>query len=976
MHYKEPKLLEDVKAKEQQLVELDELKRKIEDLETEGKLAREKLEQCESMQKAILEAIPEPAWIKDAEGQFLSVNAPWLEYMGLQKKDCIGKTVFDVFSQEVAQKLHEEDLEVITTGRQIRLQEFLKNKQGNTVWFETIKGPLYNKNGDIAGSLGIARNISERKRAEMSPDRICRALRTLVKCNVALVRAENEADLLLNICRIIVENGAYRLAWVGYKEYDAAKTVRPVALTGHEEGYTKELNITWADTERGRGPTGTAIREGSPCLVKDIRNDSCFTPWREEALERGYLSSLSIPIITGSDVLGALNVYASEPDAFDNEEVTLLEQLANDIAYGIMSLRTASEHRCVAEALARSEHILAEAQAITHLGSWEYDLERDEEYWSAEFFRILGLPLQGTGPAHDSMFDYIHPDYRENVLRRLSESLESVRPYDVEYRIIRPDGEERLIHAKGKILEDKDGKKSKFIGTALDITERKMLEEKQQQLVTLVENSSDLIGIATLSGEVTYINRSGLVMAGLENLEAARKTRIIDYITDDDRQAFGEILQETFWSGSWCGEFRLRNLMTGIPFPVEMNCFLITNEQTGAPHAIVTISRDISERKRNEDALRHSEGKFRSLVEATTDWIWEIDENSVYTYVSPKVRDLLGYEPEEVIGKTPFDFIHPEDVKRLEEKLNTIKADRITFSVIETVFMHKDGNLLTAETSGVPVCDAFGGFCGYRGITRDITARKKLEHQCLQAQKMEAVGQLAGGIAHDFNNILTAMVGYLHLLANRIGDEKARHYVDQMTALAEKAAELTESLLMFSRKQEQNFCPEPLDLNKVIERAGKMLKRLIGENIEFQTILHEEALPVLVVANQIEQVLMNLATNARDAMHDGGLLTIRTDVMYIDSYFMRMHGFGEPGKYALLSVSDNGTGMDEKTCKRVFEPFFTTKEVGKGTGLGLSTSYGIINQHNGYINVSSEPGEGTIFRIYLPLLEAGRGEEA
>ncbi len=960
----------DTITKNNMLLELNELKAKIEALEREGRIAKEKLANGEVLQRAMFDAMPDPAWIKDAEGRFLMVNNPWLQFMGLQRKDCVGKTAFDIFPRDEAQQLHTEDLKVLTTGKRIRMQEVRKNAEGKDVWFETVKGPLRMEEGEVIGTMGIARDISSHKSALLSLNRLNRALKTLVKCNEALMRAEDEMNLLDDICRIIVENDAYRLAWVGYKENDAAKTVRPVALAGYDEGYTRTLNITWADTERGRGPTGTALREGVPCCMKDIRNDPSFTPWRDEALERGYLSTLALPLISGTEVFGALNVYASDPDIFDKQEVNLLVQLANELAYGIMSLRSAAEHRRVAGALARSENILSEAQAITHLGSWEYDMEKDEEYRSAEFFHILGLPSQETGLAHDSVFDYIHPDDKANVLNRLTEALERGRPYEVEYRIIRPDGVERIIHVQGRILEEKDGKKTKFIGTALDVTERKMLEEKQEQLAMLVENSTDFICIAALTGEVTYINSAGLRMTGLADLDEARRSRLSDFAAKEDNQVFEGILREILRNGCWSGEFRLCNLATGIVFPVELTGFLIASVQTGEPIALATISRDTTERKRHENALRHSEARFRSLVETTSDWIWEIDENSTYTYVSPKIRDLLGYEAEDVVGKTPFDFMHPEDAQRMAEKFNTIKAERKSFSGVENVNISKDGNLVTIETNGVPIFDVEGRFCGYRGIDRDVTARKKLEQQYLHAQKMEAVGQLAGGIAHDFNNILTAMTGFLYLLSERIADEKGKHFVDQVKTLTEKATELTESLLMFSRKREQTFLPEAIDLNIVIKRSGNMLKRLIGENIEFRSQLHEGPLPVTVVPNQIEQVLMNLATNARDAMLDGGILKISTEAIEIDGSFIRKHGYGEPGRYALISVADNGTGMDEKTLAKVFEPFYTTKELGKGTGLGLSTAYGIIKQHSGYITAASELGKGTTFRIYLPLTEA------
>ena len=848
--HQEAKLREQTKTKEQVVIEPNELKSEIEDLEKESKLARERLKKCE-MQKTILDAIPDPAWLKDIKGRFLAVNVPWLEFMDRQDEDFIGKTVFDLFPQKTAQKLHEAHLETITTGKQLRMEKSLQNKEGNVKWFETIKGPLCIDNGMIVGTLGIVRDISGRKQAENSLIRLNRALRTLTKCNEVLVRAENETDLLNNICRIIVEEGAYRLAWVGYAENDKEKTVRPVALAGHEQGFLETADVVWADTERGRGPTGTAIREGSPCLIKDIRNDPRFTPWHGGALERGYLSALSIPLISGAEVFGALAVYASELSAFDEEEINLLVQLAGDLAYGIMSLRTTVKHRSIAEKLAKNEHMLAKAQAIAHLGSWEYDLEKDKEYRSAEFYRILGLPAQETGPADDSVLNYIHPDDRENVLKRITETLEEGKPYDIEYRIIRPDGVERVVHAQGQTLEDKNGKTTKFIGTVLDITDR----------------------------------------------------------------------------------------------------------------------------KRAVEALRASKARFRALVETTTDWIWETDKNFTYSYSSPKIRDLLGYEPKEVIGKTPFDLMHPEESQRLAERFSAIKDAREPFSGLENVNMHKDGNLVTIETSGMPVFDADGRFCGYRGIDRDVTARKKLEQQYLQAQKMEAVGQLAGGIAHDFNNILTAIIGFQYLLSERLEDEKSRHYAEQVTTLAGKAAVLTQDLLTFSRSGKQTICPKPVDLNDAIEKTGKLLKRLIGEDIEFRSILHDGELPVMAVASQIEQVLMNLATNARDAMPDGGSLTMRTDIVDINNDFVQANGYGEIGKHALVSVSDSGTGMDEQTRRRIFEPFFTTKEVGKGTGLGLATAYGIIKRHNGYINVYSEPGEGTIFRIYLPLAETGGGEE-
>ncbi|MDP2690444.1 MAG: ATP-binding protein, partial [Deltaproteobacteria bacterium] len=232
------------------------------------------------------------------------------------------------------------------------------------------------------------------------------------------------------------------------------------------------------------------------------------------------------------------------------------------------------------------------------------------------------------------------------------------------------------------------------------------------------------------------------------------------------------------------------------------------------------------------------------------------------------------------------------------------------------------------------------------------------------------VGQLAGGIAHDFNNILTALIGYGNLLVMKKGDDElVRSYADHMLNLSEKASSLTQGLLAFSRKQVIN--PQPVDLNALIRRVEKIFLLLIGEDVELKTVLSEEDITVKADSGQMEHVLMNLATNARDAMPDGGAITIGTDTAELGEEFVESHGYGSPGSYARISFADTGTGIGPETIKRIFEPFFTTKEVGKGTGLGLSMVYGIIKQHNGFIEAESEPGKGTVFRIYLPVTGAG-----
>jgi signal transduction histidine kinase len=255
----------------------------------------------------------------------------------------------------------------------------------------------------------------------------------------------------------------------------------------------------------------------------------------------------------------------------------------------------------------------------------------------------------------------------------------------------------------------------------------------------------------------------------------------------------------------------------------------------------------------------------------------------------------------------------------------------------------------------------------------DITEHRKLEDQLRQAQKMEGIGQLAGGVAHDFNNILSAIIGYGHLTLMKMqGNDPVRHYIEQILQSSERATALTQSLLAFSRKQVVK--KEPIKLNSVVGNFEKVLARLLREDIELKTRYSEEELTILAGRGQIEQVIMNLVTNARDAMPAKGALTIETGRMVLDESFLSAHGYGLIGEYAMITVSDTGIGMDKETRRRIFEPFFTTKEQGKGTGLGLATVYGIVKSHDGFINVYSEPGKGTVFHIYIPLVRTGASE--
>jgi PAS domain S-box-containing protein len=341
--------------------------------------------------------------------------------------------------------------------------------------------------------------------------------------------------------------------------------------------------------------------------------------------------------------------------------------------------------------------------------------------------------------------------------------------------------------------------------------------------------------------------------------------------------------------------------------------------------------------------------------------------------VNDTFAKLSGIGQDEAVGKKCYEVLRGSECHTPNCPLTRILGgeDRVE---IDTEKERNDGIRIPCIVTATPFRGHDGALIGIVENFTDVTERKKLEEQLLQAQKMEAVGQLAGGIAHDFNNILTAIIGFGTLLSTEMSkNDPFRNYVKQILASSERAAKLTQALLAFSRKQIINL--RSINLNEIIIALEKLLSRLIGEDIELSTVLADEDLTVMGDSTQIEQVLMNLATNARDAMPDGGQLTIRTELAQFDNEYIKTHGYGKPGSYALLSIEDTGVGMDVKTRDRIFEPFYTTKEVGKGTGLGLAMVYGIIKQHDGFINVYSEPGRGTTFKIYLPLIKLEVEEE-
>ncbi len=380
------------------------------------------------------------------------------------------------------------------------------------------------------------------------------------------------------------------------------------------------------------------------------------------------------------------------------------------------------------------------------------------------------------------------------------------------------------------------------------------------------------------------------------------------------------------------------------------------------------LERRVDERTRE---LQGSEERYRRLFHASPLPMWVFDEETLaFLAVNESAVRHYGYTADEFAGMTIRD-IRPE--QELPALADALKEARERFELGTWRHRKKDGTVISVEVRAHPI--TFSGRRARLVLVNDITERRQLEDQLRQAQKMEAIGRLAGGIAHDFNNLLSVVLTYSNLLAQGLAsDDRMRADLAEIERAGQRAAALTRQLLAFSRQQVLE--PRIVDLNEVVLNMDRMLRRLIGEDIELVTRPGSGLRPVRVDPGQIEQVLMNLVVNARDAMPQGGKLTIETANVDLDSAYARDHVGARPGPHILLAVSDTGTGMDKATLARVFEPFFTTKEKGKGTGLGLSTAFGIVSQSGGSIGVASEPGKGTAFRVYLPESRDARGGES
>jgi len=616
--------------------------------------------------------------------------------------------------------------------------------------------------------------------------------------------------------------------------------------------------------------------------------------------------------------------------------------------------------------LSQNISILNEAQKIAHIGHFDYDIVNEKLYWSAEVYQIFNKDEETFNPTFDRYFSLIHQEDAVFAKEEYSASLNSKTGFDFEVRIVLDDGTIKYIQNKAENEYDQAGKPIRTVGMILDVTDRKnaenTIEKSELKHNKMLANIGDVIVIIDEKGVNKYKSTNIEKLFGWK-LEDVVGASTWDNIHPDDIEPtqifFNTLLEKPGAAGKTECRYRCKD---GEYRWIEFTGVNLFHDPDIL--GILGNYHDITERKLTEQSLRDSETRFKALHNASFGGI-VIHDKGVILECNAGLSEMTGYSESELIGMDGLLLIAEESRQLVMD--NIISGYELPY---EADGLRKNGDKfpMRLEARNIPYKEKLVRTVEFRDITDQKLAeveREQLQTKLIQAQKMESVGRLAGGVAHDFNNMLSIILGNSEIVLEDIEpDNPLTQNLKEIQKASQRSSDLTRQLLAFARKQ--TISPRILDLNVTIEGMLKMLRRLIGEDIDLSWRPKNGLWRTRIDPSQVDQILANLCVNARDAIQSVGKVTIETDNIYLEDQYFQQNVDFKPGDYVVLLVSDNGCGMDKETVDNLFEPFFTTKDVGEGTGLGMATVYGIVRQNNGFINVYSELGSGTTFKIYLP----------
>jgi PAS domain S-box-containing protein len=947
-----------------------------------ARLVHEELLTSRNLLNALIEGTTDAVFVKDQQGRYLLFNPAAAKITGKRPEEVIGHDDTFLFSAEEAAAIMAGDRWVLDAGQVMNYEDYLTASDGTYRAFLATKGPIFDAKGEVSGLFGISHDITERHRTEKalfeSEERYrslfeymrdgCAYCRMLYDdqgrpCDFIYLDVNDAFERLTGLHDVIGKRVTEVLPGIKDSAPELFDIYGRVASTGRPEKFDinfEPLN-SWLSVS-----VYSPQNQHFVAVFDNITERKQAEETREATIELLRTCNMAADL---KDLMHDLILYFQRFTGCESVGVRLRE--GDDFPY--------YETRGFPEEFVRVENNLC---AYDQAGELVRDYTGHPGYDC-----MCGNIICGRFDPSKPFFT-THGSFWSNCTTEL---LASTTDEDRQARTrnrCNNEGYESValiplrVHGESfGLFQFNDRRKHRFtiekiillenlvdyvaIALAKMRVDDALMESSQfsQQVINSVDE-----GVVVLDRGLRY-QVWNPYMEQLSGVQAA--------------EVLGKHLLEAFPFFKDLGIVeRAEATLAGrklpsidFPYPfhetgrsgwiTEMNAPL-RNTKDDIVGVIVTI-RDITDHKHAQDELREATQRLRLAIDSGRLGIWDRDIRSDALVWDERMFEIYGEDRDSFTGD--FDAwkkcILPDDLAgALEANQATVRGEREYDA--EFRILRPDGTVRNIKANGIVIRDEDGEAIRMIGLNQDITEQKIMEAQLRQSQKMEAIGQLAGGVAHDFNNILTVIYGYCYMLQSGTENNPTlRSSVDQVLAAAERAANLTRSLLAFSRKQTMSL--KSVNLNDLILNVGKFLTRIIGEDIQFKTIFQANPLMIYADSGQVEQVLMNLATNARDAMPKGGLLTIETGIDEIREDFIHAHGYGARGKYVVMSVSDTGEGMDAETCKKIFEPFFTTKEVGKGTGLGLSIVYGVIKQHNGFVNVYSESGKGTTFRIYLHL---------
>ncbi len=996
----------------------------------------------------ILENIDTSYFELDLNGNFTFCNDIVCRDLGYCREDIMGMNFSAFTKPECMDQVRKAYQEIYRTGKPNTLINIeLLKKDGSTMFIEQSASVLKGQTGEVIGFRGVSRDVTERVRAEQalrrSEEKYRRILETiedgyyetdlkgnftffnnaglrnsgyepeeLMGINFRTYTTPRTAEFLMKTFNRVYETGMSETL-LDYEVVLKNGTVRyhemAVGLLRNDAGQPSGFHILARDiTERKKAEEALKKNEekyrtfleemGEGYIENDLKGNLTFINdagckllgyTRDELLGMSYLKyHRPVTAVRMKEIYQRI-YRTGQPALFEEFEVVLKDgstrfrqlnaTLARDPSGRPTGFRTlvrdVTKRKKAEQALRESEEKYRTILETMGEGIFETDLRGNYTFVNDAACRLVGYERDEMIGNNFRMCHspgtmlYLKEAYTRMYKTGKSEIL-------MDYEAIRKDGSVRIHQANTALIRDHAGDIIGSRALVRDVTERKKAEESlrksEEKYRTILETMEEAYVEIDLKGRYTFVNDAAcrLVGRGRDEFIGIQfrdifAPRVAHYL----QEVYGRILN----TGN--PEFLIDHEMIhkdGSVRNLEANVALI-RDASGKSIGFRTLARDITQRKQAEEALKKSEERYRSILETMDEMYTENDLKGKYTFVNDAAWRLMGYNSPDELMERKFHLRHPpETIKRLFEVYSRVYKTGKPEFISEYEVFRKDGSIRINEASVALMKDASGEPVGFRTLARDVTERKKteeekarIEEQLAQAQKMESVGRLAGGVAHDFNNMLTVILGYAELIKSRLprGDPMLADMLEIEKA-AGRSRDLTHQLLAFSRKE--IIEPRSIDLNGLIKGAQKMLARLIEEDIDLRFYPGTDLWKIRIDPSQMEHLLINLAANARDAISDRGKLTIETENVHLNEAYCKMHPEFAPGYYVLLGVSDDGIGMDKETMKHLFEPFFTTKETGRGTGLGLATAYGIVKQNDGFINVYSEPGRGTTFKIYIP----------